>query len=565
MSIWTGESFFWGGVIGSELPMICLLLLVILILVFHISLRKKTQKLLQVNGERLELVLEGADLGMWDWDIPSKSLTFNDRLARMIGYSLEELEPHVQVMEKLIHPDDLGRVRSAMKAHLANEIPYYEMEYRLKTKSGTTIWVLDRGKVVQRDEMGKPLRASGTFMDITNRKTMEESRDKLDSQVQYAQKLESLGVLAGGIAHDFNNILMGILGNADLALEDLSPFSPVREYIDSIEKAAKRAADLCRQMLAYSGKGKFVLNEVDLRELVHEMSHILNVSISKKHLLKIHFPQTLPRIKADPSQISQLLLNLVINASEAIGDQSGVISIVTGVMSCDRPYLRNSFLNEYLSEGDYVFVEVTDTGCGMDESTKSKLFDPFFSTKFIGRGLGLAAVLGIVRGHKGTLRVYSEIGMGTTIKILFPASEFQGHCELLPEDKKVPCSLTLPRKTVLVVDDEDTVRHVGRRMLEKLGFEVMTASEGREALEIFKDHGDQIACVLLDLTMPFMDGQECFREIRRIRQDVPVILSSGYNEQDATQRFVGKGLAGFIQKPYVSETLKVKLLEVLAP
>ena len=200
----------------------------------------------------------------------------------------------------------------------------------------------------------------------------------------------------------------------------------------------------------------------------------------------------------------------------------------------------------------------------MDDATKSKLFDPFFSTKFIGRGLGLAAVLGIIRGHKGTLRVYSEIGMGTTIKTLFPASELQSRPEPLSPAKEIPCSLALTKKTILVVDDEDTVRHVGRKMLEKWGFEVMTASEGREALEIFKDHADQIACVLLDLTMPFMDGQECFREIRRIRQDVPVILSSGYNEQDATQRFVGKGLAGFIQKPYVSETLKIKLLEVLA-
>jgi len=296
---------------------------------------------------------------------------------------------------------------------------------------------------------------------------------------------------------------------------------------------------------------------------VHEMSHILNVSISKKHLLKLHFPGSLPNIQADPSQMSQILLNLVTNASEAIGDQSGVISIATGVIECDRVYLKGSYLDEDLPEGEYVFLEVTDTGCGMDDATRSRLFDPFFSTKFTGRGLGLAAVLGIVRGHKGAIKVYSELGTGTTIKVLFPVSPIQSRSETASESEDIPRRPCHEKKTVLLVDDEDTVRQVGKRMLERMGFEVMTAREGREALFIFREHAERIACVLLDLTMPLMDGQECFREMRRIREDVPVLLSSGYNEQDVTQRFVGKGLAGFIQKPYVSETLRKKVLEAM--
>jgi CheY-like chemotaxis protein len=373
------------------------------------------------------------------------------------------------------------------------------------------------------------------------------------------QKLESLGVMAGGIAHDFNNLLMVILGNADLALLRLPPESPVRGNLDDIGRAARQAADLCRQMLAYSGKGRFVLETLDLSAVVREMAHILRVSISKKATLRHEFPEHLPAVEADASQIRQVVLNLLTNASEALGDQSGVISITTGSQMCDRAFLAGSILGADAVEGLYVFLEVSDTGCGMDAATLERIFDPFFSTKFTGRGLGLAAVLGIVRGHKGVLRVYSELGKGSRFEVLLPVA---GRPQV--REKRAPgTEAWRGTGTILLIDDEEMVRTTVREMLTWLGFDVLVAADGQEAIETFRARAETVTCILLDLTMPRMSGEETFREFRRIRQEVPVILCSGYNEQDVTQRFVGQGLAGFVQKPYTLANLQEALQRVL--
>ncbi len=415
-------------------------------------------------------------------------------------------------------------------------------------------------KVPLRDEQGKVVGLIGMGFDITQRKRAEEDRIRLEAQVQNAQKLESLGVLAGGIAHDFNNLLTGILGHADLALLELSPLSPARDSIRQIETSARRAAELTRQMLAYSGRGKFVIQAVQIHEVVEEMSHLLEISISKKCVLKYHFAENLPAIEADVTQLRQVVMNLIINASEAIGDKSGAIVVSTGAMECDRNYLAGSYLDEDLPEGVYVYLEVADTGSGMTPETLARIFDPFFTTKFTGRGLGLAAVLGIVRGHRGAIKVYSEPGRGTTFKVLFPASSRPaqtGTARVAEPESWHGQGL------ILVVDDEETVRTLAKRMLERLGFTVLLASDGQEAVEIFRQHAADIQAVLLDMTMPHMDGEEAFRELRRIRSDVCVVLSSGYNEQDATNRFAGKGLAGFIQKPYRLEDLALVMRRAL--
>jgi PAS domain S-box-containing protein len=394
----------------------------------------------------------------------------------------------------------------------------------------------------------QPGRFITIFDDITRMKKEEEERRSLERQVQQAQKLESLGVLAGGIAHDFSNLLVAVMGNADLALAELSPASPARESIKEIEKASQRAAELCRQMLAYSGKGRYVVETLDLSEVVSEMSHMLEVSISKKALLKYRFAPGLPPVLADATQLRQVIMNLIINASEAIGEKSGVITVSVGVMHCDRAYLSDVYLDETLKEGLYVTLEVSDTGVGMDEPTRRKIFDPFFTTKFAGRGLGLAAVLGIVRGHKGTLKVYTEPGRGSTFKILLPAVEGEPG-----RGKGTPAAGGVSWRgsgTILLVDDEESVRSLGMRMLERLGFTVETASDGREALAVFRRDPRRFSLVILDLTMPHMDGEQTFRELKQIDADVRVILSSGYNQQEVTQTFAGKGLAGFIQKPY---------------
>ncbi len=385
-------------------------------------------------------------------------------------------------------------------------------------------------------------------------------RLELESKILQAQKLESLEVLAGGIAHDFNNLLVGILGNSELALMDMQPEAPAREHIKRVEKTAKKATDLVKQMLAYSGKGRFVLEPLEPKAIVQEMTHLLELSISRKAFLKYDFADSVPLIEADATQVRQIIINLVTNASDAIGDRSGVICIATGAMECDRSYLSETYLDDDLPEGLYSYVEVSDTGIGIPLKVRERIFDPFFTTKFTGRGLGLAAVLGIVRGHRGAVKVYSELGRGTTVKVLFPSLD---QCEFEPQAVNLAKQVWAEDGKVLLVDDEETVRAVGRSMLERLGLEVITACDGQEALDLFTDHADGISCVILDLTMPVLDGEQCFRELRRLKRDIPVILTSGYNEQDLISRFAGKGLAGFMQKPYRLAVLEQKIQEAM--
>jgi len=359
-------------------------------------------------------------------------------------------------------------------------------------------------------------------------------------------------VLAGGIAHDFNNLLMGVLGNASLALMKMNRESPGREHITKVETAARRAAELTNQMLAYSGKGKFVIEPLVLSRVVEEMAHLLEAVISKKAMLRYEFADDLPAVEADAAQIRQVVMNLILNASDAIGDRSGVITVTTGVLRADRDYLEDTYIDSELPEGYYVFAEISDTGRGMDVETQRTIFDPFFTTKFAGRGLGLAAVLGIVRGHRGAIKVYSEPGRGSTFKILLPAAEEPKEVRVV---KPVDASDWRGAGTVMVVDDEEVIRETARMILEALGFRVLLATDGRDAVERFRERGDEVDVVLLDMTMPHMSGEEAFTELRRIRPDISVILSSGYNEQDATNRFAGKGLSGFIQKPYSAQEL----------
>lgn len=387
--------------------------------------------------------------------------------------------------------------------------------------------------------------------DISEQKRLSDERKRIEEQMLHAQKLESMGILAGGIAHDFNNILTAIIGNAELALMSLNPESPALENLQRIEKAAGRASDLAKQMLAYSGKGRFVIQSIDANRLLEEMLHMLQVSISKKAVLRLNLHQPLPAVEADATQLRQVIMNLVINASEAIGEKSGVIAISSGCMECDSNYLKNVWLDENLVDGLYVYLEIADTGCGMDKDTMAKIFDPFFTTKFTGRGLGMAAVLGIVRGHKGAIKVYSEPEKGSSFKILLPASHKPEEIFNTGNDN----DSWKGSGTVLLVDDEETIRALGSEMLRELGFEVVTAADGREALEIFRQRED-VSLVILDLTMPHMDGEQAFRELRQVRPNVNVIISSGYNKQEVTQRFIGKGLAGFIQKPYKLSALR---------
>jgi PAS domain S-box-containing protein len=514
-----------------------------------IAMRKKADRALKKSEDLLTDIIELSPISMAIVSMDGTIERINRRAIETFGYVPED----IPVMERwwmLAYPDESYRAEViaqwtglAGKA-IAEKSEIERREYRVTCKDGTVKTALIFGIPVS-DKIFV------IFDDITDRKHAEEERLNLERQLLHSQKLESLGVLAGGIAHDFNNLLMAIIGNADLGLMRINKESPAVENLHRIEQAAERAADLARQMLAYSGKGKFVVENIDLNHLLEDMLHILEVSISKKAALRFDLHQDLPTVEADATQIRQIVMNLVINASEAIGEKNGVISITTGCMDCDRSYLKDVWQDENITDGLYVYLEITDTGSGMDKKTLSKIFDPFFTTKFTGRGLGMAAVLGIVRGHKGAIKVCSEPKKGTTFTLLLPAS---GKPSELYNGKSRQDDWS-GSGTVLLVDDEDTVRGIGEEMLQELGFTTITASDGREAVETFKDNPD-IAFVILDLTMPHMDGEQCFRELRQLKPDVKVILSSGFSEHEVTQKFEGKGLAGFIQKPYRLSTLK---------
>lgn len=393
---------------------------------------------------------------------------------------------------------------------------------------------------------------AGSIGDLVALAIASDQRRQLEFKVQHAQKLESLGILAGGIAHDFNNLLVGILGNAGLALDESPHGSRVNEYVDDIRTSAKRAADLCHQLLAYSGKGKFVIGPMDLNDLVREMVQLLEMSISKRTPLECELAPNLPLIEADATQLRQIVMNLITNASESMDDNGGVVSIRTSAVECRRDYLDHCNLGDHLPETTYVVLDVNDTGCGMDQETQQRIFDPFFSSKFAGRGLGLAAVQGIVRGHRGAIRIDSKPGLGTRFRILLPTTEDA------PDAAEPDLDLLDAWRghgTVLLVDDEASVRKVGRRMLERVGFQVIAANDGIEALEQYRQHAQQVVAVVLDLTMPRMSGEETFAELRRLRDDLPIVLTSGFSEQETMRRFEGESSTCFISKPFATAQL----------
>lgn len=395
--------------------------------------------------------------------------------------------------------------------------------------------------------------------DVTEKKNEEQRRRQYESQVQASQKLESLGLIAGGIAHDFNNLLTAILGNADLIRMQTKAESELYHNLIEIERAAKRASDLCMQMLAYSGKRPIIKKPLDLNAVIREIMHMIVVSISKKIELRLNLQENLPLVIGDESQIHQVVLNLVTNASEAIGMNSGAITIVTGTKTCRNECLGSLTFSDERVSGTFCFLKIGDTGCGMNPETQLKIFDPFYSTKFAGRGLGMAAVFGIVRSHQGSIHIRSEIGKGSTITVYFPSTQ-----QALPVSVEtgLPVSDWKPQGTVLLVDDEEYVRELVSEMLESLGFNVRSAENGFRALEIYDANAGLIDCVILDLAMPQLDGHETCRELRRRNPQLRILISSGYTERDIEQNFVDDPSFHFLQKPYTVDQLSEKLRRV---
>jgi len=516
--------------------------------------RVRAEQEARVSEERFRRVFASNMIGLMFCRASGAITEANDAILQILGYTAADVEAGLLDWRKSTVPGHEAADERALEELLRDGVcsPY---EKELFRKDGSRVPVLIGGAAL-REASG----AGVAFMlDLSERKQSQEERERLHAQLLQVQKLESLGVLAGGIAHDFNNLLTAILGSASAAMLSLPKESPACPDLDNVISASRRAANLTRQLLAYSGKGHFEVRPIDLSTHVRELANLLETTISKKVQLRLELTQDLPSVAADIAQIQQVVMNLVINGAEAIGEQAGTVLVSTGVQEIDDFYVQSLFSSEDIVPGTYVYLEVHDTGCGMDDSTKTRIFDPFFSTKFTGRGLGLAAVLGIVRGHKGTIKVYSSLGRGSTFKVFFPAS---GAPAVAP---RAESAAFRGEGLALVIDDDQGVRDAGSRLLEHFGFRVLQAVNGRLGVQLFRQHVREVAVVLLDMTMPEMNGEEAFREIRAVRADVPVILSSGYNEMEATRGFSEKGLAGFLQKPFTSKELAHKLALALNP
>ncbi|MCX5752378.1 MAG: PAS domain S-box protein [Candidatus Krumholzibacteria bacterium] len=520
-----------------------------------ITERRLGEDALRTSEKRYRQLIEMLQEGIWTIDSDARTTFVNPRLAEMLGYTVEEM------LGKHLFSFMDDRWAEECKRLLDRRLRGIEEEHDFEfiRKDGRRIFVRIKTAPIA-DENGVIVGAIAGVEDQTERKRSEDERRLFEARLRESQKLESLGILAGGVAHDFNNILLAIQGNLEFAVASLPPEAPARESLSEVERAAKRAADLCRQLLAYSGKGRFAIGSLNLSRAIEETARMLAVSISKKAELRLDLASDIPLVEADATQIQQVIMNLIVNASEALGEENGVIAVSAGTMECDRACLDGMINGERLPEGRYVFFEVADTGCGMDEETQRKICDPFFTTKSAGRGLGLPVILGVMRGHGGAIRIRSERGKGTMFRLVFPVST--STVEQIDESP-APVADWRGSGTMLLVDDEEMVRAVAKRMLEQLGFSVLLATNGAEAIEIFRASLGTIACVVLDLTMPRMDGIETLAALRAISSDVKVILSSGYSEHEISKRFAGKGFSGFIEKPYRISELGDRLRNVL--
>ncbi|MEQ1858832.1 MAG: PAS domain S-box protein [Chthoniobacteraceae bacterium] len=527
----------------------------VLSLVEDVTDRVRAEQAARESQQLYHTLVEATDTGYVVIDGAGCVIEGNAEYVRQTGHrSIEEIRG--RRVDEWTAPHDLERnAREVEKCVRTGSTHNLEIDYRWP--DGRILPIEVSARVID-DSAGR--RIIALCRDISARRTAEDERQQIERKLQEAQKLESLGVLAGGIAHDFNNLLTGILGNASLAAMDLPPDSPVLGFVEQIETASTRAAELCQQMLAYSGRGRFVIRDLDLNKVIAETTELLRVSISKRAHLTLDLARGLAAVKADGTQIRQVVMNLVINASEAIGESGGDIRVRTGLLHTDRATFEGAHLAPEIAAGNYVFLEVCDDGCGMPDEVRQRIFDPFFTTKFTGRGLGLAAVLGIVRGHGGALQVETEPGRGTTFRVLLPAS--QGMAEI---EARSPASPSEWRGsgTVLVIDDEPTVSRAAGQILRSLGFEVRLASDGVEGLEIFRADPQGFALVLLDLTMPRMGGEEVCKALHELRPELPVILVSGFNEVEVATRFGEGGPAAFIQKPFGIATLRESLRAVL--
>jgi PAS domain S-box-containing protein len=509
---------------------------------------------LRDSETRLQFVLDGSQLGYWDWDIETGHVTRNAGWAEMLGYTLEEVEYSVKQWTDLHHPDDQTLALTSINDHLEGRTPAHKIEYRMRTKDGQYKWILDQAKIVSWDAQGKPLRMCGTHTDITERKMAEQEREKLQNQLNQAQKMESIGQLAGGVAHDFNNMLSVILGYADLALEQVDPSSSLYHDLLEIHTAAKRSADITRQLLAFARKQTIAPVILDLNEAVEGMLKMLQRLIGEDITLAWLPSSGLEQVKIDPSQLDQLLANLCVNARDAIAGV-GKVTVETGMRTFDEVYCKD---HPGFSPGEFILLVVSDDGCGIDKENLLKIFEPFFTTKAVGQGtgLGLATVYGIVKQNGGFVNVYSEPGHGTTFNIYLPVH--LGVSRNI-QTKTIPEVNMGGTETILIVEDDAMVLKMGKNMLVRLGYTVLTANAPAKAIQLAEANASRIHLVITDVVMPDMNGRDLADQLCSLDSDCKILFMSGYTADVIAQRGILDEGVCFIHKPFSIKDLAVKV------
>ncbi|MBN9117724.1 MAG: PAS domain S-box protein [Planctomycetes bacterium] len=516
----------------------------VLSLALDITERRATAEALALSQARVRTALDGAKMLAWDLDLVADRWETSADIPDFYGIERGPDYTSPEQALRAVHPDDVETVLAGRRRAIETGEPMrYTFRGRVPTPDGRPRWFSTRGQVL-RDGAGRVVRIVAVTSDVTERKRAEEERETLNRQLQDAQRWESLGVLAGGVAHDFNNILTVVLGSAGLARRGLLPGSPAVNYLDQIEQACRRAAEVCRQMLAYAGRAHGSGTRTDLPALVRESAPLLDIPAAHA-TVRLDLDDPLPPVRADPAQVRQVLVNLVTNAAEATG-RAG--EVVVRAHAAEVPEgTSDADLQLAPPPGRYVVLTVTDRGPGMSPEVRARMFDPFFTTKFAGRGLGLAAVLGIVRTHKGGIRVSTAPGLGTTVSVYWPAAHDPA------PDASVPVPAAPPTVAALVIDDEMFVREVTASTLEEMGFAALLAADGPSGLDLFVRHRDVIKVVVVDVMMPGMTGDEVVLALRRTAPTVPVVLVSGFTERRLLKSLGPR--TEFLQKPFHPEDL----------
>ncbi len=510
------------------------------------------QRALQASELQYRKLIEAIPQIVWT-ATPQGTLDFvNSKWFEYLGIDLDSF--NWAGWQALLHPDDKDRSLREWSAGLKS-LSAFQIEHRLRNVSGGSFrWYLSRAVPIG-TEAGQIEKWFGTSTDI-------EDQKRAETALLNKQKLESLGLLAGGIAHDFNNLLVPILGGASFVIDTLPSSHPLQEILANIVRAGESAAHLTRQMLAYAGKGQFVIQLVDMGEVIRSACDLVKASIPNSVQLTLQTGKGLLMVEADPGQMQQVVMNLVLNAVEAIDKStSGSVTLKTYPLEITASQIETiePVLGSVIPKL-YVVLEVQDTGSGMDEATKAKIFDPFFTTKFTGRGLGLSALEGILRTQQGALEVQSEIGHGSTFRVFLPASLRRKHAQV-PVARSPQQSR---RGTVLVVDDEEMIRQLAKVGLEASGVSVRVAAGGAEALAILRETLESpIALIVLDLSMPGMSGKQFMQQLVLLGIELPVLVCSGFSEDEVYQEFSGLRIAGFIPKPFTFRQLSDRVANVL--